>query len=58
MMKTAEVVFVSFFDAASLAYSSIFYCGYNMPEDAKCNERRSVCYTEYNWGCIKAEISH
>lgn len=38
MMKTAEVVFVSFSNAASLAYSSIFYCGYNMLEDAKCKK--------------------
>lgn len=32
MMKTAEVVFVSFFEAASLAYSSIFYYDYKMPQ--------------------------
>lgn len=58
MTKTAEVVFVSFFDAASLAHSSLFYYGNNMPEDAKRNERRPLSYTEYNWGCIKAEIRH
>lgn len=55
MTKTAGVVFVSFFDAASLAHSSLFYCGNKMPEEMKGD--LSVT-TEYNWGCIKAEIRH